>query len=56
MDLTEMHLRVPRELSDEIPKPLSITFEKLWQSNEVPIDQKRGNITPFLSREKKKTW
>lgn len=46
----EMNLLVPRELADEFAKPLSIMFEKLWQSGQVPADWKKGNMTAIFKK------
>lgn len=52
----EMHLRILRELAEEDSKPLSIIFEKMCQSCEIPTERKRENISLLSKGGKKKTW
>jgi len=49
----EMHPRVLRELANEAANLLSIIFERLWQSGEVPANWRRGNIIPIFKKGKK---
>ncbi|KFP83848.1 hypothetical protein N310_08788, partial [Acanthisitta chloris] len=48
----KIHPRVLRELVDAVAKPLSIIFQKSWQSGEVPNGWQKGNVTRIFIKEK----
>ncbi|KFZ49427.1 hypothetical protein N338_00895, partial [Podiceps cristatus] len=49
----EVHPWVLGKLVDEVAKPLTIIFERSWQSGEVPTDWRRGSITTMFKNGKK---
>ncbi|KFP73622.1 hypothetical protein N311_11985, partial [Apaloderma vittatum] len=49
----EIHPQLLKELVDEVARPLSIIYERSWQSGKVPTDWKRENLTPIFKKGKK---
>jgi len=49
----EVHPWVLRKLADEVAEPLSIIFEKSWQSGELLSDWKRESINSIFKKGKK---
>ena len=48
MGADDVHSKVFKELINVVARTLSITFEKLWLSDEGLSDGKKGNVTLFL--------
>ncbi|KFW10467.1 hypothetical protein N327_01598, partial [Fulmarus glacialis] len=45
-----IHHRVLKELADVMAGPLSIIYQKPWESGEVPADWKLGNVIPIYKK------
>jgi len=53
MRLDGIHLRVMRELAEELAKPLSIIYQQSWIPGEVPDDWRITSITPIYKKGRK---
>lgn len=52
-----MHLRILRELGEELAEPLAVIHEQYWPTEEVPIDWKLANLTPVYKKgQKGRIW
>ncbi|KFV47152.1 hypothetical protein N328_11288, partial [Gavia stellata] len=49
----ETHPSVLRELAEVVAKPLSMIFEKSWQSGELPSYWRKENIAPIFTKDRK---
>jgi len=45
-----IHPRVLKELADVTAGPLSIIYQRSWESGEVPADWKSANVLPIYKK------
>ncbi|KFP47650.1 RNA-directed DNA polymerase from mobile element jockey, partial [Cathartes aura] len=45
-----IHPRVLKELADVMAGPLSIIYQRSWESGEVPADWKLANVIPVYKK------
>jgi len=50
MGLDGIHLRVLREMVEELAKPLSIIYQQFWLTGEVPDDWRIADVTPIYKK------
>ena len=50
MEPDGIHPRVLKELAEVVTELLSIIFEKLWLSGEVPDDWRKGHVAPIYKK------
>ncbi|GAB0195797.1 mitochondrial enolase superfamily member 1 [Grus japonensis] len=48
-----IHLRVLRELAEELAKPLSIIYQQSWLTGEVPDDWRLASVMPIYKKGQK---
>ncbi|GAB0190250.1 hypothetical protein GRJ2_001490300 [Grus japonensis] len=48
-----IHLRVLRELAEELAKPLSIIYQQSWLTGEVPDNWRLANVMPIYKKGQK---
>ncbi|KAK4832543.1 hypothetical protein QYF61_023875 [Mycteria americana] len=53
MGLDGIHLRVLRQLAEELAKALSIIYQQSWLTGEVPDDWRLANVTPIYKKGRK---
>ncbi|KAK4830972.1 hypothetical protein QYF61_014431 [Mycteria americana] len=51
--LDGIHLRVLRELAEELAKPLSIIYQQSWLTGEVPDDWRLASLMPIYKKGRK---